>query len=324
MFSYCEKCIDKHKGKICECQYNEVNKFIETLNIVYEKNFKLSSCPDEDENDINTVDLKFVDESSKESLYIEVKEVKIGYNANADIGEENGQFLIRYLISIAGDKLDESKNKILDKCIIDIPRLQIDQKDYLRFTYEVFEFLDKNIEDVEKGNLNFIFKRDNRKEEINIGIALKDEDENKIGDTLLFAVDTKHKTIEEEFYDVTKTDEIISKINYNFRKTKEVDDKFPNNKGKRILLNILRFPSGDDMFFNIAILEKRYLNELITSVENIENDLYKSIDECYLLYHFDDFFNWEDNQIKDEGKVLLCIKSFGKLIEESQLLQFKA
>lgn len=323
MFNYCKKCVDKHKGKISECQYNEVNNFIQILNIVYDKKYELIGCPDEDENDVNTVDLKYFDESSKESLYIEVKEVKIGYKANSDIGEENGQFLIRYLIAIASERLDEFKNKILDRCIIDIPRLQIDKIDYLRFTYEIFEFLDKNIQEVEKGALNFDFKRESRKDQISIKIALKNEEENKIGDMLLFALDTKHKTIEEEFYDVTQTHEIISKINYNLKNTEEVKDKYPKNKGKKILLNILRFPSADDMFFNAAILEKRYLNDLITSVESIEDKLYKSIDECYLLYHFEDFFNWENNQRKDEGKVFLCIKSFGTLLEESQLFKIE-
>ena len=222
MFSYCEKCINKHKGKICECKYSEVNKFINTINSVYKKNFELSSCPDEDENDVNTVDLKFFDELVKESLYIEVKEVKIGYDTNEDIGEENGQFLVRDLISSASDKLDESKNKILNKCIIDIPKLQIDKKEYSHFVNEVFEFIDKNIEDVDSEGLNFVFKRKNRKEEINIRIALKNDDENRLGDGLLFAIDTKHKTIEKEFYDVTEIDEIISKVDYNLRKTEEV------------------------------------------------------------------------------------------------------
>ena len=302
-------------------KYSDDNKSNNTINSVYKKNFELSSCPDEDENDVNTVDLKFFDELVKESLYIEVKEVKIGYDTNEDIGEENGQFLVRDLISSASDKLDESKNKILNKCIIDIPKLQIDNKEYSHFVNEVFEFIDKNIEDVDSEGLNFVFKRKNRKEEINIRIALKNDDENRLGDGLLFAIDTKHKTIEKEFYDVTDIDEIISKVDYNLRKTEEVGDKFPDSKGKRILLNILRFPSGDDIFFNTAILQKTYLNKLITSIENIGTDIFQSIDECYLLYHFEDFFNWEDNYLKNEGKVFLCIKSFGTLIEDSQLFR---
>ncbi len=322
MFNYCEKCVSKHKTKICECQYNEVNKFIKTLNIIYQKNFKLTSCPDEDENDINTVDLKFVDKLSKKNIYIEVKEVKLGYNEGSDIGEEKGQFLIRYLIAVASERLDELKNKILDKCIINIPRLQIDSKDYLRFTNEIYAFLAQNIELVKKGELNFVFKRSNdRRDEIIIKITLKNDDENRIGDKLLFAIDTKEKTIENEFYDVTKIDDIISKINYNLKNTECVENKYPKNNGKRILLNILRFPSGGDMFFNTAILEKRYLNELITSVESMESNTYESVDECYLLYDFEDFFNFANSKIKDEGNVFLCIKCFGELIEKSQLLK---
>ncbi|UZP02622.1 hypothetical protein JW813_12980 [Clostridium botulinum] len=303
MFKYCEKCEDKHKRKICECQYPEVNRFIEALNFVYEKNFKLASCPDEDEDedDVNTVDLRFVDEFSEENLYIEVKEVKMGYNEEVNIGEEIGQVSIGDCISIAKNSIDESKNEILDKCIIEIPKIQIDKKDYLPFINEFTEFLDKNIEDNFEGKLLFSFKRSSRNnEKIKIKISFKDSYANRISDKLLYAYNSVGKTFNEVFDDITKTDEIISKINRNLNKTKNTENKFPCNSGKRILLHIMRFPIGEELFFNVAVL-KGYLHEL-KSIKNIENSSYESIDESYLLYYFDDYASYENNQLKYYGK----------------------
>ncbi|MEW9992386.1 hypothetical protein [Clostridium butyricum] len=322
MFDYCEKCVNKHKRKICECQYPEVNRFIEALNFVYEKNFILNSCPDEDKNDVNTVDLKFVDDLSKENLYIEVKEIKMGYDTDESIGEENGQVSIGDCIGIATYSIKEYKNKILDKYMIDIPRVQIDKKDCESFISNFTEFLDKNIEDNMEEELVFSFKRDRRNnEEIKIKISLKNDESNVISDELLYAYNSNQKTIEEVFDDVTKTDEIIAKINYNFTKTEEMENKFPTNKGKRILLHILRFPIGEEIFFNVAIL-KGYLHQL-KSIKNIEKNKYKSIDESYLLYYFNDYFYYPNNQKEDEKKRLLCMNILGTLIDEAQLIEFE-
>ncbi len=317
MFEYCNNCIKKHKNSICECQYDEVNRFIEILNFKYNKKYQLVSCPDEDNNSINTVDLQFCDELSRENLYIEIKEIKIGYdNNNINIAEEKGQFSIGNAIAVASYDIDESKNSILNKCMIDIPKIQMNKNDYFKFIGEFKDFFNKKIEFVNNGALNFSFRKCSRDEdEINLKISLKDEGVNRInGDTLMYLYDTKGNTSEEIFNSVTDINDLGLKIERNIHKTKSSKNKFPINNGKRILLNVLRFPPMNEMFFNVALVRGYF--EKIKNVKNIINNKCNSIDENYLLYYFDDFVYLDESVIKhDLPKMLLCNNIFGELLK---------
>lgn len=84
MMENCSKCIHR------ECQYREIIKFIELVNIENDKNFELWYCPDACKCGSYNADLEYKDTSSGEKLFIEVKRVFLGYsnkNNNLQKGE---------------------------------------------------------------------------------------------------------------------------------------------------------------------------------------------------------------------------------------------
>lgn len=311
MFKYCDSCIKKHKNKTCECKYNEVNRFIELINMWNGRNFILKSCPDEDREDIYTVDLKFVDENLGENIYIEVKEVKIGYGSKGYIGKENGQITLGNCINLAIDTLEEYKRKIMNKYIIYIPKTHIDTEEQQDFINKFTDFLNGKTLDNKCDNMNFSFIRSRNKEEINIRIFIKDESINKLTPNLAYTYDSEPRLISQIYNNINNFDKFVDGINRNFIKTEEVNNKFPKNDGKRVLLNILRFPYGEEIFFNTFLYENFYKLENIK--DNIEINKYKSIDESYLLYYFEDGFYYENNTMKFGSKLLLCINILGDL-----------
>ncbi len=82
--------------KTRECEYAELEKFLQYISEAYGKNFEICECPDKNNSDY-TCDLVVMDHASQEKIYIEIKEVKFGFEGKHSfheaIAQNNGKMI---------------------------------------------------------------------------------------------------------------------------------------------------------------------------------------------------------------------------------------
>lgn len=314
----CEKCALKHKGKTQECNYKEVLKFVEIININHNTKYELIDCPDEDDDSIYTVDLEYEDKSSNKKLYIEVKEAIIGFSQEDHIGEETGQRQIGSCISEAIDALSIEKQNFLTDYVFIVPHEQLGNKDYELFIDKMYRFLDENIINGKIIEDKFYFVRSYQNKKVEIEIFRKDDSFRNICKETIFQYNTKGQSFEEIFKMITDNDTLIEKIDDNFLKTEKSKNKFPNDGQRKILLQILRLPFGMETFYNFALIKwPCYIAEYLRNKSYEYHQKYSSVDESYLVYYFDDFYkNVENVSSEKPANALLCVPIIGGLIKE--------
>ena len=297
MKTYCENCSDK------ECTYIEVQKFIEYVNDVFEMNYRLEICPDKYKKEY-TCDLQYLDNNNSSTIYIEIKECKYSFNDtdnNAQaIARENGQNEYSKILRTEISHLNKQKYQQLNDYTINIPKAQIDKNDIKEFPRLVAEFLKKTA--FTDREYQYVYKRKNRNQEVKFLFQKKErEDEKQFGDKILTAyLPEKPIPIIDLINKTQNIEALIELIDKNSKNTSE--KKFPNNQNRKILLNILTLPLGNDIFFNLNF------NSIITNLLNSHKHFDTAADENYLLYYTNDYFETDENgNCKMLGEVLFII-----------------
>ncbi len=307
---YCKDC------KTQECKYIEVNEFFQYISEYLKEDFEICECPDKAKLDY-TCDMVLTDTVTKESIYVEIKEVKYGFGNGKDksIAEEKGQMSYAELIYEAIAQSDFDKEIELNDFIITVPRAQIGRQDVEPFFAELKKFI--NVTTFKEDEYTFVYKRN--KHDIKIIFSRKtDEIIQEFGDELLFAYTTEeNNTIESIFRKLTDENILKDQIIYNLKNT--FQKKFPKEADRKILLNILKLPIGSDIFFNMNI---KYV------IGNLMSESYESIsdaNESYLLYfcdEYDDITKTNDRAlIEKKGKVLFIIPLISEWVRETIVYQ---
>lgn len=283
--TYCEKCSSR------ECDYVEVAEFIDYLNDIKGSTYQLIECPDKTESDF-TCDMILSDNETHDKIYIEIKEVKLGFGKGKkakknSLGEARGQNTYSNLVATVIDNLDEDKQNDLDSFIVTIPRSQIYNNEVTEFFLQILRFLNEQSFDDSLEHCDFTYER--KTSNVTISFDRKSGDAiNQFGDKILFAYQTdKDNTIDSIFDKTTDVDELMNMLKENSNNTSE--KKFPETNDGKILLNILRMPFGYDMFFNLN------LNYIIGRVINNSVDLKTAATESYLLYYCEDYYEVKQN-----------------------------
>ena len=304
MFQYCEKCIQKHKGKICECEYPEVEYFIALINQQENKQFQLVECPDENCDSEFTVDLHFKDLNTQEDLWLEIKEVILSMTDSLEKANNRGQELIEKSIDKVLSEFTLEEYDILSDYCITIPFQQFGGKDIELFEQSVYKWLFEFITGTERNK--FEFTRSNG-QVLELSIEEKSSDMRALGDNLLLAKDAQpFDNIGQNMESCTDLNLIGDLICDNIIKTDSTNGKFPKEGKHRILLNILRFSTGMEIFWNIAHA-KGFDKTLISYLDNAEINDICNITEIYLLYYMQDYYESPENAVfQDSSNVLIC------------------
>ena len=138
--------------KTQECQYIELEWFLKYLGELEETSYSIVECPDKSKKQKDyTCDLVIEDKHLKKT-YIEIKEVRFGYNKKKfgdEIAENRAQVSYASLIDDIIDGCATDIRKSIDKYVIQIPREQKDTDDE-KFRHEFKEFL--NVTDFDGEN----------------------------------------------------------------------------------------------------------------------------------------------------------------------------
>lgn len=307
--------MEKHGYSICdncsthECEYVELMKFVIEYNEATGKNFEWNDCPDKSGLDY-TCDLVFIDTNTKEKLYIETKEIQFGVGkgreANILLGQNNGQMDCVDLISSAICYLcNEDIQDELSEFAISIPRVKIYESEKGTFCTKLAESL-MNL-DLSVDSFTFCF--DGRDGKTEIVFHRKDEKLEELSDQTLVELNCeKDNTIEKILNKVRDTNLLLDLINKNIAATSQ--KKFPDDVGKKILINILKLPVGYDIFFNRNI---EYIFGKIVSAKLQDNPV---ISESYLLYYCEDYTTYDNNTIKSYGNSLFVLPIIKGVFDE--------
>lgn len=299
-------CLEYCKGCKRECDYIEVQKFIEYINQEFNKCYCLKACPDKAKKDY-TCDLLYKDCNSKELMFVEVKRIELGVGPvckkNKLLASYHGQEECKKIIGKLVDEVgDEDKIRFFNDCVINIPLVQLGNKDIEKLKKEFAQFISKIEVNDKTHQFNFEFKEKN----IRISLRRKDNDlSKKFGYGTLWETDTEEENalsqIFEKMRDTSRLRELIYK---NFKETSS--KKYPKNSKQRILLNVLQIPPGYEFFFNYQLdIIIRELNEIKT-----KNSFVTTATEGYFLYYCNDFFKFDEKwNITKRYKNALVIKS---------------
>lgn len=304
MFKYCDKCIEKHKGKTCECLYPEVKHFIKLINKQDDKQFELIECPDENNKNPYSVDLHYKDYVFQEDLWIEVKEVILSMTDSFTKAKNGGQELIEMSVNNVLNNMTTSECSMIGDYYITIPYEKFGNKDIENFEKLVYQWLQDIIHDKFVNILRF--QRTNGKV-INLSIEKKSSDMIQFGNNLLIAKEVQpFNNIGENMNACSDIELIGDLICDNILKTEETKNKFPNNERHRILLNILRLPYGMDIFWNISFA-KGLEHVLISCFENSNISGITNITESYFVFFMENYHtNTEKTVYSKPKQVLIC------------------
>lgn len=293
---YCEGCKTK------ECKYTEVNLFFQYIYDCFGKEFGICECPDKTRANYSC-DMVLIETTTEEKIYAEIKEVWYGFGDKKDknIAEEKGQINYSILISEVIEQSGIDKETELNDFVVSISRAQIGSKDVNLFCDKLREFI--KITTFEENEYTFVYERNGN--DVIISFNRKtDEQMQKFGDELIVGYATENNNTMDSIFDkMTDVDVLKEEIIHNLKNTSQ--KKFPKEAERKILLNILRLPTGEDIFFN---------QNIGNMISNLLNDSYESIsnaNESYLLYYCDDYneYAWENNEplINQIGEVLFII-----------------
>lgn len=286
----CEKCKR-------ECEYIEVQKFIEYINQEFNYNYSLTDCPDQAKKGY-TCDLLFSDSEKEEKMYVEVKRVELGFGkvgkSNKLLGCKNGQTKCFEIIVQLIEQVDNMELlTFLEDCVINIPFVQLRNAEEKKFEKQFAQFLSKLEVDEVGSQFCFVYEEENKK--IEIFFQQKDEEMmEKFGDGILYSYATENGNSLYEIYEkIGDTKNLFNLICKNFNETSS--KKFPQDSRVRVLLNILKIPTGYEVFFNSI------LNPIMTELNKLlkEHNFETYASEGYLLYYCDDFYTVNEKRSID-------------------------
>ena len=193
----CEKCKR-------ECEYIEVQKFIEYINQEFNYNYSLTDCPDQAKKGY-TCDLLFSDSEKEEKMYVEVKRVELGFGkvgkSNKLLGCKNGQtkcfeIIVQLIEQVGNMKLIT----FLEGCVINIPFVQLGNAEEKEFEEQFDQFLSKLEVDEVGSQFCFVYEKENKKVEISFQQKDKEMIE-KFGDGILYSYATENENSLDEIYE---------------------------------------------------------------------------------------------------------------------------
>ncbi|MEL5898517.1 hypothetical protein AAGC94_10605 [Clostridium sporogenes] len=299
MFEYCSKC------ETGECEYPEVEYFINSLNKKKDCNYKFIGCPDKKkEKDVPcTADLQYYDNVSGDILTIEVKRVLYGFqeddkNENKIIALMYGMFKIYNIINdVLCELPDNIYNELSQNHKIEIPASQLYKHEYNKFREEFLEYISKvNIYNINVSG-DFRFKRKENVIKIKI-IKLSNDEKFKFENTrrgVLFQFPAKFSstggmTIEE-----------VQKQAYDFQKffvkiikgLEKAENSFEGIKKNRIVLEVIVMKYGMEVFWEVPYFSdnRKFLSVVKEILKNNRDDLADRFDifhNAYLLFNYGD------------------------------------
>ena len=289
-FYYCMKCNTK------ECEYKEVEEFINYINKESNSEYHCATCPDKDPKKEYSCDLCF--EYKEKSIYVEVKRAFLGVGNvdknNSYLGERGGQEkcveVIQKIVndnsianSIQSDVID-----IIKDCCINIPLVKLSNNNKDEFEKQLLEFLKK----LDVNNKEHIFEFKNKRGKFNISFRRIEPDiYEKFGPYYkgpLFEYGLEDENTLNNIYSrLTDVSGLCDRICKNFNETSE--KKFPKDADQKILLNILELLPEYHIFLNKELeefFEKVYFELTHRKIET-------NATEGYLLYYTNDFWDGE-------------------------------
>ncbi len=173
-------------------------------------------------------------------------------------------------------------------------------KDFINrtsFQEDVYKFVYQR----KNGPITFLFERKS------------EETRNKFGDNLVFAIEPeKDNTIKDYFDRLADMDTLEQLLHQNAQNTGM--KKFPQTKDRKILLNILKLPEGNDVFF------ERIAERMFEQLADRTRQFVSGADEIYLLYFSENFIKttYENDSVtaKPLGKALFVIPLTDGLIQD--------
>lgn len=327
--NFCEKCRQQNEERHnkCECDYEEIQMFLDYISDDLGKQFELYDCPDKntdkDSGAKYTCDFVLVEKNTSEKMYVEVKTVLYGFDNPADGREDNesikqykDQMLCMQLVSDVVARCDEIKMDSLWDFMVSIPQLKIGTKECEKFCRQLESFLDET--SFKEDEYCFIYKWENRGKEEEIKLlftrkndALREKFNESIGFQCDISGDGQIDAIFKRMTDVKKLRELLKKNADKTSKKNSDKNKFPETEERKVLLNILELPKGLELFFDINI--KAVIGQLMEDSED-----YKSTaDENYLLYHSPEYYEIDSSRgVKKIGNVLFVIPLIKGLVND--------
>lgn len=269
--------------KTQECQYIELEWFLKYLGELEETSYSIVECPDKSKKQKDyTCDLVIEDKQLKKT-YIEIKEVRFGYNKKKfgdEIAENRAQVSYASLIDDIIDGCATDIRKSIDKYVIQIPREQKDTDDE-KFRHEFKEFL--NVTDFDGENsreFSFVRRYGNK---IKIHFEPKPSNMKKVSNRHITGYQYQEtgitlETIQQYMTDPERLSQLIIE---NCESTSS--KKFPNTDCRKILLNILKVPLGYNIFFD------QYFVLMAENLKKHWGEFKSAADEVYLVYYDDGF-----------------------------------
>ena len=290
-------------GRKCnrrECEYTELEWFINELNEETGKCFELETCPDKAQLGYNC-DLLYSDADTGEKLYIETKEVRfaVGENGkdNEILGKQRYQDECTSLICHVIDHLCSADiQDELNHFVVTVSDTKISYDERTDFCNS----LATTLKDADLDVVPFTFCFEGKHGKIEIIFERKTEQMRgfKDGGKTIFAhTFTEENTIDEIFGKVTDIDLLLKLINKNLEETTR--EKFPETEGRKILLNILKLPNGYDIFFH------QFINYMANKISKAIPQNSTAATESYLLYFCEDYKF--DNDSNGNGLLMIPV-----------------
>lgn len=296
MFEYCSNC---ESG---ECEYPEVEYFIDSINKKRDCDYKFIGCPDKrKEKGVScTADLQYCDNVSGDILTIEVKRVLYGFkeddkNENEIIALMYGMFRLYNIVNeILHELSDIIYSELLQNYMIEIPASQLYKHEQDEFRKEFFEYLSKF--DIDNMNVvdDFSFKRKESVIKIKI-IKLSNDVKSKIktiGSGVLFQLPAKLSSkegmtleyVQNQAYDFEK---LYAKI---IKGLEKAENSFEGIKKNRIVLEVIVMKYGMEIFWEVPSFSggRNFLSVVKESLINNRDDLvgrFDIFDNAYLLFN---------------------------------------
>ncbi len=296
MFDYCSNC------ETGECEYPEVEYFINNLNKKRDCKYKFIGCPDKKkEKGVHcTADLQYYDNVSGDILTIEVKRVLYGFEEDDKKEKEiialmYGMFKIYNIVNdVLCELPDNVYNELSQNYKIEIPASQLYKHEHNKFREEFFEYLLK----VDIDNMNvlgdFSFKRKENVIKIKI-IKLSNNEKFKFKNTgsgVLFQFPAKFssqggmtiKEAQKQAYDFEKFfTEIIKGL-------EKAENSFEGIEKNRVVLEVIVMKYGMEVFWEFPCFSggRKFLSVVKEILKNNRDDLadrFDIFDNAYLLFN---------------------------------------
>ena len=287
-------------------------------------NYRLTDCPDQAKKGY-TCDLLFSDSKKEEKMYVEVKRVELGFGkvgkSNELLGCKNGQTkCFEIIVSLIEQVVNMKLLNFLEDYVINIPFVQLRNAEEKDFKKRFDQFLSELEVDEVGRKFCFVYGEENKK--IEISFQQKDEEMiEKFGDGILYSFVTENENSLDKIYEkIGDTKNLFNLICKNFKETSS--KKFPQDSSERVLLNVLKIPTGYEVFFNCIL--NRIMTELNELLKEHDFDTYAS--EGYLLYYCDDFYTVNEkrsiDKLYENALIIMPVKGVQETMKQSSPIIF--